>query len=90
MKFGFEFLIFGRVQGVWFRGSTQLKARELDLTGWVKNNAEGTVSLRAFGTERNLKVLIDWLWSGPKHAIVEKVEKWEIDFEMHSDFEIRR
>jgi len=39
-------IIHGRVQGVWFRGSTQQKANELGITGWVKNTLEGMLNLR--------------------------------------------
>ena len=35
--FRVHILISGDVQGVWFRISTQDKAKELDLNGWVKN-----------------------------------------------------
>ncbi|MCS5639818.1 MAG: acylphosphatase, partial [Candidatus Marinimicrobia bacterium] len=42
-----DVIIAGRVQGVWFRKYTQNKARELGLTGWVCNEANGTVALVA-------------------------------------------
>ena len=48
----------GKVQGVYFRKTTQLKARELGLTGWVKNLADGRVEMIAEGSPEKVKELI--------------------------------
>ncbi len=66
--------IHGLVQGVFFRSGVQEKATELGLTGWVANNADGTVSLVAEGPENLINQLIEWCHSGPSTAQVEKVE----------------
>ncbi|EEZ80737.1 acylphosphatase [Candidatus Thioglobus sp.] len=67
-------IIHGRVQGVWFRGSTQQKANELGITGWVKNTLEGNVELEAHGEKVQLEVFIAWLFKGPKYSQVEHVD----------------
>lgn len=41
--------IFGRVQGVFFRDFVQRKAKELNLSGWVENEPDGTVQIVAEG-----------------------------------------
>ena len=64
----------GRVQGVFYRQSTQEKAKELGLTGWVKNCHDGRVELLASGDEMPLKELQEWLWQGPPLASVTAVE----------------
>ena len=46
--------VYGRVQGVFFRSCTQEKAEELGLTGWVKNEDEGTVVIVAEGEEEKI------------------------------------
>lgn len=60
----------GRVQGVWFRGSTQQQASRLGLTGYAKNLADGSVEVVACGEEAAIEQLREWLWQGPKAAEV--------------------
>ena len=90
MNVGVEIQIYGKVQGVWFRGSTQRKARALGLKGWVQNEADGSVRLRAFGPQENLTIFEEWCKKGPPHAEVISLQKEEIPFESHADFKINR
>ncbi|MFD2246949.1 acylphosphatase [Pontibacter ruber] len=66
--------VHGKVQGVFFRASTQEKAQELGLSGFVQNEDDGTVYLEAEGEEAVLKELEQWVHEGPRHARVDKVE----------------
>ncbi|MGD8859186.1 MAG: acylphosphatase [Myxococcales bacterium] len=67
----------GRVQGVYFRASTQREARQLGLTGWVKNRPDGAVEIVAEGEEDQVKDLLSWAQAGPTTARVEKVDtRW--------------
>ncbi|RLI62964.1 MAG: acylphosphatase [Promethearchaeia archaeon] len=66
--------VFGRVQGVWFRGTTQKMATQLALTGWVKNELDGSVRVFAEGPEDAIKKLVEWLHQGPSYAKVMKVK----------------
>lgn len=71
-------LIHGRVQEVFFRASAQQKAQELELTGWVKNNSEGSVEVMAEGKGDNVNSLVEWCRVGPAHAVVTHVSvEWE-------------
>ena len=73
----FKAIVHGKVQGVFFRDSTVKQAKKLDLTGWVKNMSNGTVSLLAEGKDNQLKLFKDWLQKGSPLSKVEKVElKW--------------
>jgi acylphosphatase len=70
-------LVRGRVQGVFFRTSTQREAKRLGLTGWVKNLADGTVEVVAEGEDDSLKEFVGWLQRGPTAARVERVDsRW--------------
>jgi acylphosphatase len=67
----------GRVQGVYFRASTQREARRLGLTGWVRNRPDSSVEFCAEGEEEGLKELIAWAHRGPSAARVERVDvRW--------------
>ena len=46
---GWSFEVTGRVQGVFFRKHTILKAQELGLSGWVRNTSHGTVEGQVAG-----------------------------------------
>jgi acylphosphatase len=69
--------ITGRVHGVGFRYFVLREASALDLTGWVANEADGTVRCVAEGPRRQLEALLDLLREGPPAAIVDAVsEAW--------------
>jgi len=70
----FHAIIDGRVQGVGFRYSAQRKARDLGLTGWVRNKMDGTVEILAEGSPNKLAAFLSWLKSGPPFAFVTKVD----------------
>lgn len=48
----------GRVQGVGFRYTARLAAESLGLTGWVKNEWNGTVSMEVQGSEMLVNKLL--------------------------------
>lgn len=66
--------IYGRVQGVGFRMSTQGMANKLKISGFAGNEEDGTVYIEAEGEEENLEKFINWCHRGPPLARVEKVE----------------
>lgn len=63
----------GRVQGVFFRAATRRLARQLDLTGWVRNRSDGSVEVLAEGRRDMLELLLDWCRRGPSGARVTAV-----------------
>jgi acylphosphatase len=64
----------GDVQGVGFRYFVQRKAQQIGLSGWVRNNDDGTVELVAEGTREQLEQLKRALQEGPRMARVDRVE----------------
>ncbi|MHB0999155.1 MAG: acylphosphatase [Armatimonadota bacterium] len=68
----------GRVQGVGFRYYTRDIAKELGLTGWVRNTWDGDVEVMAEGEEGRLARFIGMLREGPPRADVTNIDfKWE-------------
>jgi len=63
-------LVSGHVQGVCFRHSTRMKARELGISGWVKNLPSGHVEALICGTSAQLDAMLAWLAHGPDNAQV--------------------
>jgi acylphosphatase len=83
--------VYGRVQGVFFRAFTSRCARELVLTGYVRNLPDGkAVEVQAEGERNKLERLIDYLKDGPPGARVEKVEtNWSEYTGNYTSFSIR-
>lgn len=79
----------GKVQGVFYRKSARIKAEQLGIKGWVKNEKSGDVLILAQGDEQKMNEFISWCKQGPERAIVENViiEKHNTD-QAYSDFEI--
>ncbi|WP_455427643.1 acylphosphatase [Dryocola sp. LX212] len=66
--------VYGMVQGVGFRYSTQREAQNLGLTGYARNMDDGSVEVLACGEAQKVEQLIDWLKAGgPRSARVDKV-----------------
>ena len=62
--------VYGRVQGVGFRYTTQYEAKKLGLTGYAKNLDDGSVEVVACGEEGQVEKLMQWLKSGgPRSAL---------------------
>ena len=84
-----EFLISGKVQGVYFRLHTKQEADKLGLSGWVRNTEDGKVTGCAYGDREVLKKLAIWLRKGPSSARVKKLEiNWGKAKTQAEDFEI--
>jgi len=84
-------LVSGRVQGVFFRGATQARMRELGVRGWVRNLPDGRVEALVEGDDAQLEAALTFLRRGPRAASVEQVEVQDAPGEpAPAEFEIRR
>jgi acylphosphatase len=66
-------IISGKVQGVWFRGSTQQQALRLGIEGYARNLPDGRVEVLACGSEAAVGQLQIWLRKGPPLARVDEL-----------------
>jgi acylphosphatase len=62
------------VQGVYFRASAQEEARTLGLTGYARNEPDGSVFLDVEGDEQAVEQFLAWCRHGPPGARVDRVE----------------
>ena len=68
----------GRVQGVGFRWFARLCAERFALSGWVRNEPEGSVTIEVQGRAEDLGAFIEDLKTGNPAARVDGIDKKEI------------
>jgi len=83
-------VVYGRVQGVSYRYYTQRRAAELELTGYVCNQWDGTVLVVAEGSQPAVRELLAFLHVGPRAAFVTQVDtQWLAPTGKFNRFEVR-
>ena len=84
-----EATVHGHVQGVFFRDFVSMYARELGLSGYVRNLPDGSVEVRAEGERPQLEKLVGHIKVGPPHARVrEVVARWSAYTGNYSGFRV--
>ena len=68
-------VIHGRVQGVFFRESMRLQAVQLNVNGWARNQADGTVEAVIQGSADSVSKLLEWAQRGPPLAKVTRIDQ---------------
>ena len=81
-------VVSGRVQGVWYRGSTREQAQSLGLRGWVRNMRDGRVEAVVQGPEDSVAAMLEWMRKGPPAAHVDDLEVSDTDRRVGERFEI--
>jgi len=76
----------GRVQGVGFRYSTVREAKRRGITGFVKNQYDGSVYIEAEGSQEQLLDLVEWCRRGP--GFVKSVTADPGPLENYTDFTV--
>jgi acylphosphatase len=66
-------VVSGFVQAVGFRATARSRARSLEVSGWVRNTAEGTVEAELEGPPDRVDAMVDWFRRGPSGAQVDHV-----------------
>ncbi len=83
-------IVSGKVQGVGFRYTTQMKAKEIGINGWVKNLVDGTVEIEAEGDAQKVYKFVDIIKAGPSRFI--KVDNVDIEtyeeLKNYQDFDV--
>jgi len=80
----------GNVQGVGFRWSVRDAAKGFDVTGWVRNLADGRVELQVTGDENEVRAFLDRIAQGELHSLIRKQTENRLDNPVSArGFEIR-
>ena len=69
----------GRVQGVWFRVSAEREAARLGISGFARNERDGSVTVEAEGRREAVDAMVAWCRIGPPRADVTAVEVTELE-----------
>ena len=64
----------GRVQGIGYREACVGRARELGITGWVRNRMDDSVEAMLQGSPEQLAHMCSWLRDGMPAARVDELE----------------
>jgi acylphosphatase len=67
----------GRVQGVFFRAEARSRAESLGLSGWIRNEPDGSVAAVFAGEPERVDSMVEWCRRGPAGARVDEVEVTE-------------
>lgn len=78
----------GKVQGVYFRVSSQQVAIEYGLSGYALNLTNGDVEVLMCGEKKNIDNMLKWLEKGPPEAQVVKFDVKQVPFQEHNFFSI--
>jgi acylphosphatase len=84
-----DLVVHGEVQGVAFRESCRVEADSRGVTGWVRNEDDGTVRAHLEGPADAVEALVSWAHRGPRSARVDRVEVAGSSAEGASRFEVR-
>ncbi|HJD03087.1 MAG: acylphosphatase [Mediterraneibacter sp.] len=79
---------YGRVQGVGFRYTAKYLAQSMDLTGWVENEWDGTVTMEVQGSEILINKLLVGL-NNNRFITIEWMDAKEIPLKEESSFSVR-
>ena len=83
-------IITGQVQGVGYRESMRREALRLGVSGWVRNQRDGSVEALVDGAPTDVRALIEWAQRGPRAARVSGVKATGVEAdEACTGFEIR-
>lgn len=81
-------VFYGRVQGVGFRYTAKYMAQSLDLTGWVRNEYDGTVTMEVQGREPLINKLLVGL-NNNRFITIDWIDTKEIPLEEEKRFVVK-
>lgn len=83
-------IVRGNVQGVGYRYTARLVAEQFDVTGWVRNLADGSVEAEIEGSPGHVDEMLAWMAHGPSGSRVDAAEVTDKAPAGTSGFEVRK
>ncbi len=68
-----DVVVTGRVQGVFFRAGLREQAERRGVTGWARNEPDGSVRAHLEGSPEAVDAVLDWCAEGSSRARVDDV-----------------
>lgn len=82
-------IVDGDVQGVGYRYTLRMVARDAGVTGWVRNRHDGTVEAEVEGTDEQVDEVLTWMAHGPPGSRVDTTTVTDAAPAANDDFEVR-
>ena len=89
MKKSCRISVHGKVQNVGFRFYTARMAQDFNISGFVKNEPDGSVYIEAEGDEADLETFMEWCRRGPQWARVDKFDIQDQPLMNFRDFKVK-
>ena len=79
----------GRVQGVGFRYRAKYAANGMGITGWARNEWDGSVVMEAQGTVAQINMMLKMI-NQSDYIVIESIDTTDIPLEEHeTEFHVR-
>ena len=82
-------VVSGDVQGVGYRYTMRMVAREVGVTGWVRNRRDGTVEAEVEGSDAQVDEVLAWMAEGPPGSQVQSARVTDAEPQADRGFEVR-
>ena len=82
-------IVSGDVQGVGYRYTMRIVARDAGVAGWVRNRSDGTVEAEVEGPPAQVDEVLAWMAQGPPGARVDAANVTDADPVGERDFSVR-
>ena len=83
-----ELRVEGHVQGVGFRYQALGLAQKQDLTGWVRNNDDGSVTVQVQGAPQDIEAFKSGLLTSMRFAVIEHIFEKPLKLQEEKSFRI--
>ncbi len=82
-------IVSGDVQGVGYRYTARMVAREHAVSGWIRNRRDGTVEAEVEGAAEDVDAMLAWMAEGPPGSRVEAAQVADLAPSGGKGFEVR-